>query len=78
MSEQLQNQNSRKKHNLNKEIHDRSFCWLDTGTSIKGGEVILVLWAQSSPLCKMMGSCKCFPNMILGNMWLRENGCLLC
>jgi hypothetical protein len=70
MSEQLQNQN--------KEIHDRPFCRLDTGTSIKGSEVILVVWAHSSPLCKMMGSCKCFLNMILGNMWLRENGCLLC
>ena len=31
----------------NTPTHDRSLSWLDTGTSIKGGRVKLVLWAQT-------------------------------
>ena len=31
----------------NTQIHDRSLSWLDTDTSIKTGEVKLVLWAQN-------------------------------
>jgi hypothetical protein len=43
------------------QIHDRSFSWLDTGTSIRSGVVRLVLLAQNSPLSEMMRSCKCVP-----------------
>jgi hypothetical protein len=32
---------------LNKQIHDCSFSWLDTGTSIRSGGVKLVLWTQT-------------------------------
>jgi hypothetical protein len=45
-------------------IHDRSLTsWLGTYTviSITNSGFKLVLWAQSSPLSEMMGSCKCFP-----------------
>jgi hypothetical protein len=31
----------------NTQIHDRSLSWLGTDTSIKRGEVNLVLWAQN-------------------------------
>ena len=36
------------------QIHDRSISWLDKDTSIKSGEVKLVLWAQTSSLSGMM------------------------
>jgi len=36
---------------------------LETGTSIKGGGIKLVLWSQTSHLSEMMGSCKCFPHV---------------
>ena len=42
----------------NTPIHDYSFSCLGTGTSIKGGGVLLVLWTQTSPLSEMMWSCK--------------------
>ena len=35
------------------DTHDRSICWLSTGTSIKSGGVKLVLWAQTSPLSEI-------------------------
>ena len=31
----------------NMQIHDRSFYWVSTGTSIKNGGVKLVLWTQN-------------------------------
>ena len=31
----------------NTQIHDRSLSWLGTGTSIKSGDVELVLWTQT-------------------------------
>ena len=45
-------------------IHDRSLYWLGTGTPIKISGVKLVLWAQTSSLSEIMGSCKCFPHVI--------------
>jgi hypothetical protein len=33
-------------------IHDCSLSWLGIGTSIKSGEVKLILWSQTSPLLK--------------------------
>ena len=47
----------------NTQIHDWSIFWLGTGTSIKRGGDILVLWAKISPLSEMMLSCKCFPHV---------------
>ena len=44
----------------NKQIHDISLSWLDTGTSIKSGRIKLVLWAQASTLSEMIRSCYCF------------------
>ena len=41
-------------------IHDRSLPWLCTGTSINSGWVKPVLCAQTSPLCEMMQTYKCF------------------
>jgi hypothetical protein len=40
-----------------------SFSWLDTGTSIKRGGDKLALWAQISPINKMMQSYKWFPRV---------------
>ena len=46
------------------QIHDSSLFLLGTGTSIKkSGWVILVLWAQHSPLSEMMRLCKSFPHV---------------
>ena len=42
----------------NTHIHDRSFSWLGTSTSIKSGGIILVLWTQACPLNEMMRSYK--------------------
>ena len=39
---------------MNTNIHDCSFFWIDTGTSIKGGGVKGVIWGNSSPLREMM------------------------
>jgi len=44
----------------NTQIHDDSLFWLGTGTLIKSGRVKLVIWAQTSHLCEMMQSAKCF------------------
>ena len=52
-------------HTLNKHIQDRSHSWQDTGTSVKGDRVELILWAQISSLSEMMRSCKCF------KMWVK-------
>ena len=54
-------QNCRKRHPFdtpNTQIHDRSFSWLYTDTSINSGRVKLVLWALTSPLSDMKRSCK--------------------
>ena len=48
----------------NTDIHDLSFSWLSTGTSIKSGRKKLVLCAQAFPLSEMMWLCKCFPVVI--------------
>jgi hypothetical protein len=45
----------------NTQIHDHSLSWFDAATSIKSGGVKLIVCAQTSPLCEMMWSCKCFP-----------------
>jgi hypothetical protein len=37
-------------------MHDHSLFWLGTGTSIKFGEVKLVLSAQTSPLSEIKDS----------------------
>ena len=42
----------------NTPIHVHSLSCLGTGTSIKSGGVLLVLWTQTSPLSEMMWSCK--------------------
>ena len=41
----------------------RSFSWLSAGIAIKSGGVKLVLLSQTSTLCEMMLSCKCFQHV---------------
>jgi hypothetical protein len=38
------------------QIHDRSLYWPNKGTSIKIGDVKLVLWAHTSPRGEMLRS----------------------
>jgi hypothetical protein len=45
---------------INTHIHDCSFSWFGTGTSVESGWVKLVLWAQISPFSEMMWSLKTF------------------
>jgi hypothetical protein len=42
---------------LNTQIHDRPLSWFGTGTSIKSGEVKLVLWAQTFLFTEVMQKC---------------------
>jgi hypothetical protein len=47
---------------IHRQIHDRSFYWISTGTSVeKSGVIKLDLYAQLPFLSEMMRSCKCFP-----------------
>ena len=47
----------------NTEEHDSSLSWLATDTSRKSDGVKLVWWTHTSPLSKMMRSCKCFSHV---------------
>jgi hypothetical protein len=42
---------------LNTPIHDRPLSWFGTGSSIKSGEVKLVLWAQTFLFTEVMQKC---------------------
>ena len=68
----------------NTQIHDRSLFWLVTGISIKCGGVKLVLGFQTSPLGKIMRSCKSFPHVRMKvldyytqQLWLIETNLFL-
>ena len=47
----------------NRQIYDHSHSWFGTSTSLKSGDINKVLWAQASPLSKMIWSWKCFLNV---------------
>ena len=71
---------SQKQKPLHTHIYDRSISCIDTGTSINSGGVKLIFWTQSSPLSKMMLSCKGLCMLVKcqhGNtrIYLGDQGC---